>query len=281
MKYTLRKYISIDEVFNRVSASLKSYFDSDIVVIDDYYKVIDLCNANLGIRLNPKKEALIDIEDYTAVLPDDFLLLDLALVINTNKGVYKLGTKKTETLTGVCPTAEEVSLIDNPCCKFTLNCGRKPVLICETEEITMEFQETYITRLSEKKYISDDCFNLNSNSPYMMEIANGQIFTDAIKEGKLYIQYTASMNDQNNIPVCLDNPIVLEYYEQALRYRILEDLYINKKADVAQALNMVKQEYLTAKNIATSLVGTPEFGELLSINNALKRQYRKYNYLIY
>lgn len=277
MKHSIRKYIEVDEVFNRVSASLKSYFDSDMIVIEDYYKVIELCNSNLGIRLNPTKEALIDINNFSAELPSDFLMLDLALVVNTVKNSYMYGVRKTETLTGVCPTAEELSIIDNPCCGFKLHCGKKPVLVCEYENISIEFEETHIARLTEKKHISDDCFNLNSDSPYMMEINNGQIFTDAIEKGKLYILYTARMSAEGNIPICLDNPIVMEYYEQALRYKILEDLYINKRLDISQALSLVQREYIMAKNAAISLVTTPEFDEIISINNALKRQYRKFN----
>jgi len=280
MKYTLRKYIDASEVFNRVSSSLKSYFDSDLVIIDEYYKVIDHCNATLGFKINPTKEAMLTIESGSAVLPDDFLLLDLALVVDTQKVIHHFPQIKTETLTGVCPTAEELSIVDNPCCSFKLKCGKKPTLVCELEDVSMEFCETYIIRLTERKYCASDCLNIYSDSKYYMEIRNGQIWTDCIDEGKLYILYTASLNNRDNIPQCLDNPIILEYYEQALKYRILSDLYINKRLEIAQALQLVEKDFIKAKNAAITLATTPEFSTLMSINNTLKRDFRKrYHYL--
>ena len=74
-----------------------------------------------------------------------------------------------------------------------------------------------------------------------------------------------------------DNEIILNYYEQAIKYEILQDLYINKRLEVAQALQLVEKKLILAKNEAISLVSTPEFGELQQIGNFLRRQYRKYN----
>ena len=75
MKYSLKKYTTADEIFNRISSSLKSYADSDLILFDEYYKVIDLCNARLGLRINPTKEVFIKIENGRIDLPIDFHLL--------------------------------------------------------------------------------------------------------------------------------------------------------------------------------------------------------------
>lgn len=280
MKYTLRKYTSAEEVFNRASSSLSTYFDADMIISDYYYKVIDLCNASMGLRINPSKEALISLENYSAELPDDFLLLELALIVDTSKITYNIGSSKTETLTGECPTAQDITDSLDKCCNFKLQCGKKPVLTCTIEDYSIEFENTYITRLTEKKYCSPDCFNLNSTSPFMMEITDNQIFVDGIENAKLYIIYTAKMSGADNIPNCLDNPIVMEYYEQAIVYRMLKDMYINKKADVGQVLQLARQEYINAKNAAINLASTPEFNEMISVNNALKRHFRKRNYIL-
>lgn len=280
MRHSLRKYTTADQVFNRVSASLKTYFDSDLVLIDEYYKVIDLCNSRLGLRINPTKEALLKVTNGSAELPVDFLLLDLALAVTTEV-TYSLNPSiKVEHLTSVCPTFCDIAQADK-CCNFKLECGMKPVLTCEYEETKIEFKNTYIVGLTEKKYCTSDCLNLNGNSRYLMEIANNQIFVDFITEGWIYIQYTSAMKEEGNIPTCLDNEIVLNFYEQAVKYEILQDLYINKKLEVAQALQIQEKKYILAKNEAISLTSTPEFDELININNMLKRQFRKRNYFIY
>ena len=85
MRYSLRKYIPAEEVMNRVSASLKSYSDSDLILFDDYYKVIDLCNQRMGLRLNPTKESLIKLENGRAELPVDFLLYSFSINSKTSR----------------------------------------------------------------------------------------------------------------------------------------------------------------------------------------------------
>ena len=279
MKFSLKKYTTADEIFNRVSASLKSYSDSDLILFDEYYKIIDLCNARLGLRINPTKEVFLKVENGRVDLPIDFHLLELALLVSNEIEVYNLPIQKTEYLTSRCPTLNEQSLIEtDKCCNFKLECGKVPVLTCEYEKRQIIFKQTFIAPLTEKKYASNDCFNLNvSRGHILMEITNNQIFIDGIEEGYVYLQYTSNMKEEGNIPICIDNEIILNYYEQAIKYEVLQDLYINKRLEIAQALQLVERKLILAKNEAISLVSTPEFGELQQIGNFLRRQYRKYN----
>jgi hypothetical protein len=279
MKYNLKKYTTADEIFNRISSSLKSYVDSDLILFDEYYKVIDLCNSRLGFRINPTKEVFLKIENGRIDLPIDFHLLELALLVGNKKTIYNFGTSKTEYLTSRCPTIEDLAPIEiNKCCNFKLECGKVPILTCEYKDHYIEFSETIIAPLTEKKYATNNCFNLNiSKGKILMEITNNQIFIDNINEGYVYLQYTSNMSEEGNIPICLDNDIILNYYEQAVKFEILQDLYINKKLEVIQALQLVEKRLILAKNEAISLASTPEFGELQQIGNFLRRQYRKYN----
>jgi len=279
MKYSLRKYIDAVEVMNRASSSLRTYADSDLFFIEDYYKVIDLCNQRMGLRLNPTKEVLIKVEDGRAELPEDFHLLNLALLVGTRIITHNFPLSKTEYLTSECPTLKDLAILENKCCDFKLECGRVPKLTCKYEQHTFEFQETFIVRLTEKKYTTSDCFNLNvSNSAiHLMEITNNQIFIDNVVDGYIYLQYQSTMKEEGNLPICIDNEIVLNYYEQALKYEILFDLYINKKLEVAQALPLIERKKNQAEREAISLVRTPEFDELMSIGTMLKKRYYKVN----
>lgn len=285
MEYSLKSFIAPDEIFARVKSSLKSYADMDMFIIDEYYKTIDLCNSKLGLRINPKKEKLIKIQNYQADLPEDFLLLDLALVVRNEKLIFDTGFQtKTMTLEGRIPTPMELSMAANldKCCNFKLSCGKVPVMTCKVENQTIEFEETYVVRLSEKRYCSSECFNLYSRNPYMMEIIGGRyIQTDHFEDGLMYILYTAKTNSEGNIPMCLDHPKILEYYEKAIKYEILQDLYINKRLEVAQALQLAERDRMIAQADAISLVSTPEVYELFDINNALKRRYRTNNNFVY
>lgn len=281
MKHSLRKYVSVEEIFNRVQDSLKSYADSDMITISSYYKVIDYCNSLMGMNVNPTKEAFIDLYEYSAELPEDFLLLDLALIVGEQVVIWDLGEGKKETLTTECATGG-IDLSD-PCCRVHLSCDNPPVLVCETEKFTYEFKQVFIARLTEKKYATEGCVNLNNyyKNPLMMEIRNGNIFVDNVKSGMIFIQYTAAMNNKDNIPTCLNHPIALKYYEDAVKYEIMKDLYINKRLEVAQALPLLEKELMRSKNAAISLSTTQEFTDIMNANNALKRDFRKRNHYIY
>lgn len=285
MKYSLKKFISPEEVFARVKSSLKSYADMDMILMDEYYKTIDLCNSKLGLRINPKKEQLIAIENYQAELPEDFLLLDLAMVVGTETVSLPYGHAIREmNYEGRIPTPEELSLAANldKCCNFKLSCGKVPVLTCSIKEHYIEFEQTHIIRLTEKRYCSSSCFNLYTDNPNTMEIIEGRsIQLDHFEDGLLYILYTAKTSSEGNIPLCLDHPKILEYYEKAIKHEILKDLYINKRLEVVQALQLSQQDLTIAQGDAISLVSTPEVYEQFDVNNALKRRYRQRNNFLY
>jgi len=278
-------FIMPDEVFSRVKSSLKSYSDMDMFLIDEYYKIIDLCNSRLGRKINPKKEKIIKIRNYRAELPEDFFSLELAMVVgNINYVQTSPYPTKTMTLEGRIPTPMELSSAANldKCCNFKLSCGKVPTLTCKMEYDYYEFQETVIVRLTEKRYCNTSCFNLYSDSPYMMEIVNGRyIQIDNFKDGNLYINYTAKTSGEGNIPMCLDHPKILDYYEKAIKAEILKDLYINKRLEVVQAMQLANQDLMIAQGDAIAFISIPEVYEQLDINNALKRRYRAQNHFVY
>ena len=275
MKYNLRKYIDSSEIMNRVSASLKTYADSNLILFDDYYKVIDLCNSRLGLKLNPTKEILLEIHNSKAELPEDFLLMNIGLLVGEIVYTQNLPTIKSEYYTGECPDLKDTPLLTDKCCDFKLECGLVPKLTCKYEERYIEFKKTIITPLSEKKYATSDCINLNFSKKGfpLMEITDDYILVDDTSEGYIYLQYQAKMNDKNNLPICLDHPIILNYYEQAIKFEILQDLYINKRLEIAQALGLLEKKLILAKNEAISLTRMPEFGEFVSIKNFLVKRF--------
>jgi hypothetical protein len=74
----------------------------------------------------------------------------------------------------------------------------------------------------------------------------------------------------------LDNPYVNEYYEYAIKQRLLENLYMNGE-DVVQKLNLIEQRLRAARNNALSLVNTPNFAEMYKMwEMNRKAQYNKY-----
>ena len=73
-----------------------------------------------------------------------------------------------------------------------------------------------------------------------------------------------------------DHELINEYYEYALKERIIENLYINGE-DVVQRLQLITPKLKAARNAALSLVNTPNFKEMEQLWWAnRKAQYGKY-----
>lgn len=267
-----RKYINADIVFERVAASLKTYVDRDMIIEEEYYKVIEKCNEILGLRLNPIKETIIILNNGVGNLPNDFLMLEAAVSFCKTSETYSWQTKK-EVLKGITPTLEMKETI--LCNDIQLVCGTIPYLEITYETHTEKYDKLIITRLRETEKATDDCVNLYSNSPYTISIDDDKIYSDS-GLNKIYIRYTASMF-KDGLPICLDNAIIMEYYEKALKYEMLVDLLVNKKLEIVQLIQLVKQELVIAKADAINLISTPEYDELRNINKYLKKLSRKMN----
>ncbi|MFO0089402.1 MAG: hypothetical protein ACK518_01070, partial [bacterium] len=106
-------------------------------------------------------------------------------------------------------------------------------------------------------------------------IKNGYLYTN-LDKGTLFISYEGALEDEEGNLLVLDHPVINEYYEYALKQRILENLYINGE-DVVQRMQLIEQRMRPARNYALTIVNTPNFSEMLQLwETNRKAQYYKY-----
>ncbi len=107
------------------------------------------------------------------------------------------------------------------------------------------------------------------------EIKDGFILT-TFETGKVYLNYQSSMEDYDGNLLVLDHPYCNEYYEYALKQRIVENM-IFAGENVTNQLTLIDQRLRASRNNALSFVNTPNFKELQEVwmlNR--KAQYHKY-----
>ena len=124
------------------------------------------------------------------------------------------------------------------------------------------------------KYVCD-CPNVNEQAADIAEIKDGFILT-TFTTGKAYISYQGAMEDTEGNLLVLDHPYCNEYYEYALKQRILENMLFAGE-NVSNQLGLVEGRLRAARNNALSFVNTPDFRELQkmwSVNR--KAQYHNY-----
>lgn len=125
---------------------------------------------------------------------------------------------------------------------------------------TKVYTELIPLRMKASQNIECDCPNLYYNTHNEGWIKGGFLFT-TFDTGKVYLNYQGQMEDDDGNLLVPDHDLLNEYYEYALKARILENLYMNGE-DVMQRLQLIEQRVRSARNNALSLVNTPNFKEL-------------------
>lgn len=269
------KYRTFNQLLEDVSVDFSMYALENMIEPQQLIKVVQRVNYDLGLRINMTKEVVLDIVNSKVRLPDDFYVLNYAMLC----GEYTItqpaisGTHREDVVVPFVPGPLDPCTPENTC---LTQCGDLLQVIQTTQYETRTYEiSTVISLDNNSKTISCDCPNLTWKSPYKGQLKNNYIYLN-LDHGKLYVNYQGTMEDEEGNLMVLDNPYVNEYYEYALKQRLLENLYMNGE-DVVQKLNLVEQRLRAARNNALSLVNTPNFAEMYKMwEMNRKAQYFKY-----
>ncbi len=120
------------------------------------------------------------------------------------------------------------------------------------------------------------CPGLYWESPHSASIRDGWLYT-SFEHGKVYLNYMGDLEDEEGNLLVPDHELLNEFYEYALKQRILENLIINDEEVNANKIQLIEQRYKAARNNAFSLVNTPNFKEMeetfRSVRNAFKNRF--------
>ena len=137
------------------------------------------------------------------------------------------------------------------------------------------YSSTYPLRMKTSQMIDKGCPNLYHNSADEGWIDCGFLHT-TFQTGKVYLNYQGALEDCDGTLLVPEHDEINNYYEYALKERILENLFLNGE-DVGQRLQLVQARLREARNRALSIVNTPNFEEMRSVwRSNRKAMYSKY-----
>ena len=276
------KYRTFDELLQEVGTDFVIYNNENLIEPAQLIKVAQKVNYDLGLRIHGTKEKILEIENKKVKLPDDFYVLNYAYLTATYKVNYKsMAGRETENVivgkghTEKCPKCYKPE--SDCCCEatYTVECQNGESIYVQVVEKRKTETRVYDT-FDRIRIATDtgrrDALNDSDNVGY---IKNGFIYTN-VAEGILYISYQGALEDEEGNLLVVDHPMLNEYYEYAIKQRLLENLYINGE-DVVQKLQLIEQRLKGARNNALSIVNTPDFAEMKK-NWELNRKgmYHKY-----
>jgi hypothetical protein len=130
-------------------------------------------------------------------------------------------------------------------------------------------------KIEKSKSVSGDCFNLLHRGQLTGVLRNGFLQTN-FEDGVVYLNYQSLMEDDEGNLLVLDHPLVNDYYEYAIKERLLENLILAGE-QVQHQYALVAPKLKMARNAAIGFANTPDFHEIKQIWE-LNRKAQYHNY---
>ena len=334
------KYRSFDELLASVQVDFDGFNLDGYTDPQKLIKVAMRVNRHLGLRINPSKQKCLEVCDGKVRLPDDFHVLNFALVAEDRHRQVLTKTDKTyteqlledilsvEMLNSQKRISQYTTVVDlEPgltVIEHNLNTKDMVVQIITpdgqllafdyftptdiTVSIKSELEETLenvkivmlgsprvyenaeLTRLvdlqnnpmvkyvrsqmvdtykrvkplkiTRKSKVIEGCMNFTAQHCEHSGYIDDNFFVTSFKEGMLYINYCSTMEDDDGNLLVLDHEGVNEYYEYALKERILENMILNGEERFGQRYQLVVEKLRQARNNAIRYIRTPDFKEM-------------------
>ena len=133
-------------------------------------------------------------------------------------------------------------------------------------------------RIVSHDYIAPEGFHMGIEYRIMGRISGENLIINSTADNQcVYLNYQSLMeNEEGHLLVC-DHPVLNEYYELAIKKRILENLLFANEPNVGDKLKYFSYEARLARNNAISLVRKPEYTEIRNMWEKNRRaQVKKY-----
>ena len=259
------KYRTFRQLLAETSVDFTMYNTENLIDPSQLIKVAQRVTYDLGMRIHGTKETILELSHTKTKLPDDFYVLNYAYLCGQYTVVQpRLMGRQTEDIIlkdiGGCARCG--------CNDFTCDCEATYAVECKTgESIYVQVVEKRVNDVRlydkfEKVNIANSTGKIDAtdNSMPSGHIKNGYMYTN-IPQAKLFISYQGALENDKGELLVVDHPMINEYYEYAIKARLLENLYMNGE-DVSQKLQLVEGRLKVARNAALSIVNTPNFSEM-------------------
>jgi hypothetical protein len=278
--YTL-KYRTFDSLLEDVKIDLRTLTLENRIDPAQLIKVAMRVNYDLGLRINVTKETILEVDKGRARLPEDFYVMNYALMLH--QGYETIIPAQGTNVQDVTPTwrpwveqnsCSNESLPQQPVCFSKCNDNTYQIIQVVNQE-KRAYRSFVPVRFRNSKFVDCNWPDIFGSARDEAWIKDGWLYT-TVDHASIYINYQGSFTDENGDLLIPDHPMLNEYYEYAVKKRILENLVMDGE-NVSAQYQLVSQEYRGARNNALTIVNTPNFSEMekLWVMNR-KAMYSKY-----
>jgi hypothetical protein len=264
------KYRTFEQLLSDVSVDFPTIHQEGMIEPAQLIKVAQRVTYDLGLRIHQEKHAMVEVERKRGRLPDDFYVLNFAMLclrFVVEEPVLS-GTHTEEVM--VCPLPDDVDPCDcnpKPC---LTKCGQHMVLKQTFQTKVRVFDNFAPIQLKNGKELAPGCPNVLHRCANEAHIRHGWLYTN-FDCGTVYMSYMGALEDEDGHLLVPDHPFLNEYYEYAVKQRILENMLFEGEP-VGDKISLIEQWLRAARNNALSVVNTPDFQEYKAIVEANRRK---------
>jgi len=261
--YTL-KYRTFDSLLEDVKMDLRNLAADTSIEPGQLIKTARKVNYDLGLRIQQTNEQVLEVCKGKARLPENFQVMNFALLCG-NYVVVDVPPQGThiEQFTPEYRPWVEANLCNNETTSegtCLTKCGSGYILIQMIKSTRREFRSFSPIVFRSSQFVDVDCPSKKWIAHDEAYIKDGWLYT-SFEDGHVYINYQGDMVDDDGNLIVPDHPMINEYYEYALKKKILESLLMDN-VNVATQYQIVNAELRTARNYALTIVNTPNFSEM-------------------
>lgn len=277
--YTKYEFISPQPIFAIIKEELRSYFDAGIVD-DTFFPVwADKCLEKLGRATYEVNDALVEVCDFKARLPDDFKYVREAWMCTSHDSITQLPNSTYQQVKAV------TTRLDNPdvFCNLCKECAIPDIIevIYKTNlQVAFRVKRSFLlTPGNIESGCPDDlfCANRNAVSSSSYDVRDNK-FVTTFREGNVYIQYYSIHYDGKDNQLIPDNYRVKEYIEAFIKYKIFEAVYNQTTDETFQQSRIKKDDYKQLADEAYILADVElKKGDVYRERRQLKRQRERLN----
>ncbi len=260
-----------DSLFAKIKEDFSSFNSSGLIDSGRFFQDVKYIINLLGMNWYREVQEMLEVDNYKTILPEDFYQLDFAYKCTGNYYASNspgiLLTQQTFDHYDDFNKDWHSKQCDNKCCVPT-TCifnSYEQILVSRGDDVYC-YSKPLLLKLGNvdtKRCCTNTCANIYSNSQETITIQNGHIYTN-FREGSIYISYNAfPIDTETGLPLIPDNVRIEKCIEYYIKKNIIESLWVNSDADVAQKMSYFNQMYRDALSDAQYETKLPTFNNLV------------------
>ena len=259
------KYRTFDELLDSVKIDLPGIDIENQIEAQQLIKRALFINKELGVKLNPRKTALIEIDRGIGKLPYDFSSASFAVLCTDKSSTDISHVKQTDTREDfgsvmTTPDAQDGLGSKSNIAHVSFDSHNHPEVRYADSRKEHRYKRLVPLNFVRHIKVAPDCPNLNTNSIYSVSIKDNFLHAN-FQDGTVYLEYVSLMEDDRGQLLVLDHEFVNDYYEYQIKDTIFENMFLNGEPNLERKMQLIAVKLDSARTAALSFVRTPDFKE--------------------